>query len=153
MNVREADGLIGRWFQLLSEFHFVVQHRKGSKYGNADSLSRASPRKCSRNDCPECYPSLDGQCNVILASLNSLLSEDCSSGLLGVLSCEKLDSGDISVSSCNVEAPMGWTIDDLVRYQCRDDDITALIAMKKAFDKERPPATSILSASKDVKFF
>ena len=28
------------WIELLAEFNFVVQHRPGTKHGNADALSR-----------------------------------------------------------------------------------------------------------------
>ena len=50
---------------------------------------------------------------------------------------------DRDANDCAISPPPGWTIDDLVRDQSRDDDIAAFIAMKKVFDKERPPATSI----------
>ena len=31
-----------RWLRILSTYDFVIQHRAGTKHGNADSLSRAS---------------------------------------------------------------------------------------------------------------
>ena len=49
--------------------------------------------------------------NVILATLNGLLDKECVNDLPGVLSCDKLDNGDISIDSYNAKAPMGWTID------------------------------------------
>ena len=119
MNFREAEGLIGRWFQLLSEFHFVVQHRKGLRHGNADALSRAPPRKCSREDCPECHPSLDVQCHVILASMNGLLGDGKNVELPGVLSCRNADVETESKDVHATDSPMGWSVKDLVRDERR----------------------------------
>ena len=38
---------IARWLELLAEFEFTLEHRAGSKHGNADGLSRCT-------DCPQC---------------------------------------------------------------------------------------------------
>ena len=40
---------IARWLELLSEFTYTTEHRKGEKHGNADGLSR---RACL--DCKQC---------------------------------------------------------------------------------------------------
>ncbi|GBN53350.1 hypothetical protein AVEN_221599-1 [Araneus ventricosus] len=36
----EPEGQIARWIQKLQEYHFEIQHRKGTSHGNADALSR-----------------------------------------------------------------------------------------------------------------
>jgi transposase InsO family protein len=35
------EGMISRWLDVLANFNFTVQYRKGEKHGNADGLSRA----------------------------------------------------------------------------------------------------------------
>ena len=40
---------VARWLEILSEFSFIIEHRVGSKHGNADGLSR---RPCL--DCKKC---------------------------------------------------------------------------------------------------
>ena len=43
----EPSHQIARWLELLAEFEFVLEHRPGTKHGNADGLSRCT-------DCPQC---------------------------------------------------------------------------------------------------
>ena len=45
----EPSNQIARWLELLSEFKYDTEHRKGEKHGNADGLSR---RACT--DCKQC---------------------------------------------------------------------------------------------------
>ena len=35
---------MARWIKLLAEFNFVVEHRPGTKHGNADALSRRAEK-------------------------------------------------------------------------------------------------------------
>ena len=46
---QEPAHQIARWLELLSEFQYSTEHRKGTKHGNADGLSR---RACI--DCKQC---------------------------------------------------------------------------------------------------
>ena len=46
---QEPSHQIARWLELLSEFTYTVEHRKGTAHGNADGLSR---RGCV--DCKQC---------------------------------------------------------------------------------------------------
>jgi len=41
-------GQQGRWLEIMEEFDFVIEHRPGSRHGNADALSR---RPCRVRDC------------------------------------------------------------------------------------------------------
>ena len=53
---REPKGRIASWLYILSAFEFSIQHRPGSKHGNADGISRCpSPEEClcSDVDSPE----------------------------------------------------------------------------------------------------
>ena len=45
----EPSNQIARWLEILSEFTYVTEHRKGERHGNADGLSR---RACL--DCRQC---------------------------------------------------------------------------------------------------
>ena len=41
---KEPQGQVAHWIDLLAEFNFVVQHRPGTKHGNADALSRRAEK-------------------------------------------------------------------------------------------------------------
>jgi hypothetical protein len=47
-NTPDPIGQQARWLEQMEEFNFVVEHRPGTKHGNADALSR---RPCPRFDC------------------------------------------------------------------------------------------------------
>ena len=42
----EPSNQIARWLEILSEFTYSTEHRKGEKHGNADSLGRKSCLEC-----------------------------------------------------------------------------------------------------------
>jgi len=49
--LRSTPELIGqkaRWLEQMEEFSFTVEHRAGTKHGNADEMSR---RPCTRRNC------------------------------------------------------------------------------------------------------
>ena len=45
---QEPSHQIARWLELLSEFNYTVEHRKGSHHGNADGLSRRGCFNCKQ---------------------------------------------------------------------------------------------------------
>ena len=45
---RDPIGQQARWLEQLEEFNFTVEHRPGSRHGNADGLSR---RPCVQRNC------------------------------------------------------------------------------------------------------
>ena len=45
---KEPSGQVARWLEILSEFQYKLQHRPGTKHGNADGLS------CQCEDCRQC---------------------------------------------------------------------------------------------------
>ena len=51
--------MVGRWISVLQGYDYVPEHRAGAKHGNADGMSRIPPRKCKREDCPDCK--IDGK--------------------------------------------------------------------------------------------
>jgi len=46
--LREPIGQQARWLEVMEEFDFVIEHRPGTKHGNADALSR---RPCGKRNC------------------------------------------------------------------------------------------------------
>ena len=82
----------------------------------------------------------------------TILEQQVGKVLPGVLSCDKLDNDNAVVDSYVANTPMDWSISDLICNQSKDD-VAAFLTMKKMFPNERPLATSILSASKEVKLF
>ena len=46
LNFKNPDGQMARWLEILYEFDMDIQHRPGTKHGNADSLSRMPCRQC-----------------------------------------------------------------------------------------------------------
>ena len=57
LHFRCPEGQVARWIQSLQQYDFTVQHRPGSKHGNADALSR---RPCLNEACRHC-DKLDSQ--------------------------------------------------------------------------------------------
>ena len=58
LNFKDIEGMVGRWVTYLSQFDYIIEHRKGILHGNADGLSRKVPkhrrRRCGREECDEC---------------------------------------------------------------------------------------------------
>jgi hypothetical protein len=52
LNFKNPDGQIARWLEVLGEYDFQIQHRPGTKHGNADGLSRRRP--CAETGCSHC---------------------------------------------------------------------------------------------------
>ena len=53
LNFRDAENMLARWLTVLTAYSFEIVHRKGTKHGNADTLSR-KPRHCKCDSCPDC---------------------------------------------------------------------------------------------------
>ena len=45
--------MLAQWLTVLTAYSFEIVHRKGTKHGNADMLSR-EPRRCKCDSCPDC---------------------------------------------------------------------------------------------------
>ena len=69
LNFKDAEGMMGRWLNHLSEFGMTnehIIHRSGVDHVNADSLSRYPIRNCHRVDCRDC-----GSHNAVIASVGA----------------------------------------------------------------------------------
>ena len=58
---KDPRGQVARWLEVLAQYDFVIQHRAGTKHGNADGLSRKDyeESKCTHSaeeneSCPVC---------------------------------------------------------------------------------------------------
>ena len=60
---KEPIGQNARWLEQLEEYDFEVQHRPGTRHGNADALSRLPCQ--SRVACTACKPTLEDTCNAV----------------------------------------------------------------------------------------
>jgi len=68
----ELIGQNARWLELLGEFDFDVQHRPGTRHGNADAMSR---HPClNRPSCTACHPEV-GHCNAMEVAASPLSGE------------------------------------------------------------------------------
>ena len=76
LNFRDAENMLARWLTVLTAYSFEIVHRKGTKHGNADALSR-KPRRCKCDSCPDCKstelvaPARDVRSHVIHVALKS----------------------------------------------------------------------------------
>ena len=53
-SMKEPRAMIARWIEVLSQYDFTIEYRKGTKHQNADSLSRCpNPRDCQCEDSGE----------------------------------------------------------------------------------------------------
>ena len=53
-NFQNTVGVLCRWISTIETYSPTWEHRSGSLHLNADALSRKKPRRCKRDDCPDC---------------------------------------------------------------------------------------------------
>ena len=51
LSFRHPEGQVARWLERLQQYEFTVEHKAGTKHGNADALSR---RPCRSEICKHC---------------------------------------------------------------------------------------------------
>jgi len=51
LEFRHPEGQVARWIESLQQYNFTIEHRPGSRHGNADALSR---RPCWGDACKHC---------------------------------------------------------------------------------------------------
>jgi len=94
----EPIGQNARWPELLGEYDYVVEHRRGSSHGNADALSR---HPClHRPSCTACHPPSE-------AVVNALTTEDCESQVEGLTSMSTETSEDKD------EDLLTWSVEEI----------------------------------------
>lgn len=86
-SMKEPEGRVARWLEILSPFDFYVEYQPGPKHSNADCMSRCNnPRDCKCNETDNveylrCDPCKKCQKRAIdmessLKSMSSYLSKD-----------------------------------------------------------------------------
>ena len=164
MNFKEAEGMIGRWLQLLSEFHFTVVHRQGKYHQNADALSRIPPRRCPREDCPNCYPDVEDINWMTIYGLHESICperqihNECFSGHMDEIPLNAIqsvvaESASDSSTDQIVKQDGGWTLTKLKQEQDNDPDIQSFKRLLLQYPEGKPAAKLLSAESKDVKIF
>ena len=131
MRVKDPEGMLARWIATLSTFDFDVEHRAGSKHGNADGLSRIPRRRCTREDCKDC------------ARVSATLAPE-HVAVMGV-SAEASDGG-VSDSGCNWVD--GYSVDDIVRWQSEDVHLIPVVAALLS-SSEKPGKAGLAELSRE----
>ena len=162
LKLRNPEGQLARWLQLLGTYDFDIQHRSGICHGNADALSR---RPCV--DCRYC-----DRAEQKAESSSAAASEMADVVLCGAFqSSGKTKNGDSlpsprvgpkplpegqeiqtgSSSSTKAFVVMGAT-NDLRASQIADDDLRKIIAWKESCHS-RPAWKDIYVENKAIKTY
>eukprot|EP00117_Sycon_ciliatum_P009189 scpid21588/ scgid11586/ Retrovirus-related Pol polyprotein from transposon 412; Protease; Reverse transcriptase; Endonuclease len=73
---KTPEGIVARWIEKLSPFHYEIKHRPGTQHANADGLSRVNVGTCessssaavpARDPCAA-SPAAESACGVLLSS-------------------------------------------------------------------------------------
>jgi len=123
----EPIGQNARWLELLGEYSFVVQHRRGASHTNADAISRHPCLK--KPSCTACHPQ-DGdfRCAALTATGGGQCSENnCSADEGG--------DGDLSTGverrSNVIGGPVIWNREELSLGQLNDPDIGFIMRLRQ----------------------
>ena len=142
---KDADGMLAHWLSILGAFKYTVEHRKGEIHLNADALSRI-PRRCPREDCPNCYPDSDMQNVDTLVLLNRGRHLVCREATTSESKVSPNDNRPLSLMHIMpVQADndaLGWTAERLRDQQDMDDDIRSFKKLLLKYPKEKPAERS-----------
>ena len=107
INFREPEGIVARWISILDTYDFVIEHRPGSKHGNADGLSRIR-RKCNRDLCSTCGDNLgkDETAAALVAALQPENENNSTSPWLESYSTE--DLRDLQMKDSCISTVLRW---------------------------------------------
>ena len=166
---REPDGQIARWLQQLGPYWFRVEHRSGSRHGNADSVSRipvcdSTCKQCKRN------PNIDyervqfnhinelrGNSDVVhcdVLCLDVLFSDDTAhmcEPVLPVSRTRKQRKANRPPRAAGRKQPsMSLTSDNVQKEQRNDEGMKHII--KWLQDGQKPPFSALSAANAECKF-
>ena len=111
LSFRHPEGQVARWLEGLQQYDFTVEHRAGTKHGNADALSRQpcllevckhcdrldslrTPPMMTKTELPECR-SRSEQTSHEFLPLVATLSLSTGTGSPEELRCAQLNDTDI----------------------------------------------------------
>jgi len=121
--LKKTSEPIASWLELLEEYDFVAEHRRGTSHGNADALSRHPCLK--KPSCTACHQPEEFTCAAV-----TIPTEGVSDG------CQ--------------QDPVNWTRKELNEAQRRDPDLTSIVKLKETLT-EKPSWDQIELQSADTK--
>ena len=134
LNLKDPEGQLARWLEVITEYDFQVVHRPGVKHANADGLSRKPCRQCGR-----------GEEEV-----------DQGSRELGVLGCtQELNSGNApegrpTVSMVTREP---WCTNEMIREAQEKDETMGWLLKAKRELGVRPSWDAVTPATTTTKTY
>jgi len=125
-------GQQARWLEIIEEYDFSVEHRPGTKHGNADAISR---RPCRMKSC------------VCRHSVTSDVTPTPSQEPDAVLNCALTVSSFTVADDPNVPS---WSLSRIQEAQENDPDLACIVEMLKQ-SSDKPPWDSVALKSHDVR--
>ena len=135
LSFRQPEGQVARWIEALQQYDFTIEHRPGSKHGNADALSR---RPCLQDTCRHCdrLESVEHSHNATeSSSINSTIHKD---------HCPQVSTISLGQESQSHE--------DIRKAQLIDEDIKPVIELMEQ-NREKPSWEVIAPLSQTTKVY
>ena len=171
MDSVSADHMCNRWLARLSPFRprMQIDHRAGTKHGNADSMSRiAGCRPCARPDCEDCIKrrsikKLDKKSEIVMQAAESysnsfekpihMTKETWEKEKLHLqreyVAAASIDlAEDIDTNSSTLPR---YSEQDVVKSQSEDDAIARVKQLLVEYPHERPSSKQLRGELEEVK--
>ena len=134
LSFRQPEGQVARWIEALQQYNFTIEHRPGSKHGNADALSR---RPCLLDACRYCdrLESVEHSNNATESSVNSTVYKD---------HCTQVSTISLGQESQSHE--------DIRKAQLSDEDIKPVIELMEQ-NGEKPSWKVMAPLSQTTKVY
>ena len=124
---KDEDGMLARWYLLLSQFSVTFEYQPGSQHANADGMSRQCGQ-CRQPDCPVSatdLPAADADTQSLLVDqpfASSEMGDSIDSDLLPELSGETWVATAL-LEELTVDLPTAGSDIDLVAASCEDNTL------------------------------
>jgi hypothetical protein len=143
-SLREPNGKIARWIEILAAFHFAIEYRPGKKQPHCDALSRCeSPRDCSCPEVDTSEPLKCGPCSKCKRRAENMLAVHSENNGGGTPPCqvqgvENQAEGTIRVNKVSNqdqgESRRTWleicSLEQLRKLQEEDHDVSVIVRAK-----------------------
>mgnify|MGYP000176345566 CR=1 FL=1 len=133
-SLREPEGQVARWLELLGTFDLKIEHRRGVSHLNADSLSRRPCGQCQR---------IEDRCNGKESSEEEFLIHDGTGNTCAAITREQRRQ-QVADHQGNQAWLEGWEPVELREAQLNDEDIGDL--MQALEEKQALPKWQEVSA-------
>jgi len=142
-NFWEPEGQIARWLQILGEYQFKVEHRQGTRHGNADGLSRMGP-------CKSCKQLVDADGNTTPGPAMMCPEKVAPTNLRKKIPVTEVGQRsecnrnstlpttrkDVTINAVTVEPE--WTTNQLAVWQEADEELQPVVLAKRKGQKPPP---------------